>query len=89
MSERTKPTRTDMSYDDAEQKKLIIEALCRAYDPPPSGSDAPQGWSCVAHLVMHWLKHPETVPLPPEPPLRGLVFIEDDGTVRHATYRDT
>lgn len=80
---------TDLSGDNIEQKRLIIEALRSAYEPPPPGSGATaQGWSAVAHLVMHWLRHPENAPQPPEPPLRGLVFIEHDGTVRRATVRD-
>jgi hypothetical protein len=70
------------------QKALIADALRRAFEPPPPESDAPQGWGCAAHLVMFWLKNPQCVPKPPEPPLRGLVFIEEDGTIRPATTRD-
>lgn len=81
-------SQADFAGDNRAQKHLIEDALSRAFLPPPDGSGAGQGWGCVAHLVMHWLKHPESVPQPPAPPLRGLVFIEQDGTIRAATSRD-
>jgi hypothetical protein len=79
---------TDFSGDNIAQKNLIIDALQRAYSPPVEGSDSPYGWKAVAHLVMYWLKHPDSVPQPPAMPLRGLVFIEEYGTIRPATTRD-
>ena len=81
-------TKVDFGGDNIAQKKLIIEDLRSAYEPVIGVSDAPQGWECVAHLVMHWLKHPDTVPQPSALPLRGLVFIEDDGTIRAVTRQD-
>ncbi len=72
----------------AAQKALIADALRQAYDPPPPESGADSGWGCAANLVQYWLAHPEKVPQPPEPPLRGLVFIEEDGTIRRATNKD-
>lgn len=77
-----------MSTQTIAQKVLIARALELAYLPPPEGSAADQGWGCVARLVMYWLANPDSVPKPSPEPLRGLVFIEDDGTIRRATTRD-
>ncbi len=70
------------------QRGLIAEKLQMAFEPTTEGSAAGQGWACAANLVQFWLANPDKVPQPPAPPLRGLVFIEDDGTVRLPTARD-
>ena len=60
--------KTDFAGNNLAQKKLITDALISAYDSPIDGSGADTfGWSAVAHLVMHWLKNPDRVPVPPKP----------------------
>ena len=71
-----------------QQQSLVAKHLKLAFDPPPEGSAVDHGWGCVARLVLYWLTYPDSVPQPPAEPLRGLVFIEEDGTVRRATKLD-
>jgi hypothetical protein len=80
---------SDFAGNNIAQKKRIENFLRSAFETPhPESGATAQGWPCVAQLVMYWLKHPSEVPQPPENPLRGLVFIEDDGMVRLPTSRD-
>ena len=78
----------DTSRPTTIQSALIARALERAYSLPPEGSAADHGWGCAARLVMYWLANPDSVPTPQPEPLRGLVFIESDGTIRPATAKD-
>ena len=80
---RTVPKRSDEFR--IRQKALIADLLRRAYEPLPDGSSSISGWPCAANLVQHWLEHPSDHPVPDlriKPTLRGLVFIDEDGTIR-------